>query len=219
MTVSAETVLGAVEEIASLLEADGAHLRIIDVDDDGLSVELTVDFEDVSCEECVMPPARLRDTVATALVRRAGRPVRLVLHDPRAQVVAADGGLIAGQMVVLDPRGVAPDDGEADPGPDAGPLAGKTVAVRCDILWQSFDWTLDEWIAGLREAGAEVLTFRRIQGLVGADYERAQAEYEAVLSRADLAISGLANCGSCTSWTIRDALTAAERGLPTVAVA
>ena len=29
---------------------------------------------------------------------------------------------------------------------------------------------------------------------------------------------GLGNCGSCTGWTIRDALTAADRGLPTVAV-
>jgi hypothetical protein len=54
---------------------------------------------------------------------------------------------------------------------------------------------------------------------VGAEYERAQGEYEAMLSQADVAISGLANCGSCTSWTVRDALTAAERGLPTVAIA
>jgi hypothetical protein len=63
------------------------------------------------------------------------------------------------------------------------------------------------------------LTWRRVQGLVGADYDRAQAEYETMLASADLAISGLANCGSCTSWSIRDALTAASRGLPTTAVA
>lgn len=34
-----------------------------------------------------------------------------------------------------------------------------------------------------------------------------------------MVVSGLANCGSCTGWTIRDAITAANTGLPTVAVA
>ena len=64
-----------------------------------------------------------------------------------------------------------------------------------------------------------MVTWRRVQGLVGEDYERAQGEYEAMLASADVAISGLANCGSCTSWSVRDALTASAMGLPTTAVA
>ena len=24
-------------------------------------------------------------------------------------------------------------------------LRGKTVAIRCDVLWESFDWTLEEY--------------------------------------------------------------------------
>jgi hypothetical protein len=150
-----------------------------------------------------------------------------VLQDPRARdLVDTDLSLAATvdaeqhrQVVVLDPTGVAAAGGEADPGPEVGSLRGKTVAIRHDILWQSFDWTVEEWTAGLTSAGAAVRTWRRIQGLVGDEYERAQAEYEAMLRVADVLISGLANCGSCTSWTVRDALTAAERGLPTVAVA
>jgi hypothetical protein len=38
------------------------------------------------------------------------------------------------------------------------------------------------------------------------------------LESVDVAVVGLGNCGSCTGWTIRDALTAAAKGLPTTAV-
>jgi len=92
------------------------------------------------------------------------------------------------------------------------------VAIRHDILWRSFDLTVEEWQRLLEEAGVTVLRWRRVQGLAGPEYERAQAEYEAMLARSDVAISGLANCGSCTSWSVRDALTAAGHGLPTTAV-
>jgi hypothetical protein len=220
-TTTSEALLEAVEQVRSLLRADGADLRVLALDEAALEVELALDFADVSCEECVLPPSSLRDTVLAALNRSAGAPVNLVLHDPRAEAAGAgvvDNGPV-GQLIVLDPTGIAPDVGPPNPGPDAGPLKGRTVAIRHDILWRSFDWTVEEWTASLEQAGARVLTWRRVQGLVGADYERAQAEYEAMLAQADIAISGLANCGSCTSWSVRDALTAVARGLPTTAVA
>ena len=44
-------------------------------------------------------------------------------------------------------------------------------------------------------------------------------ELEAFVNTIDIAIVGLANCGSCTGWTIRDAITAATAGLPTIAIA
>ncbi len=44
-------------------------------------------------------------------------------------------------------------------------------------------------------------------------------ELAAWLATIDVAIVGLANCGSCTGWTIRDAITAAGTGMPTVAIA
>jgi hypothetical protein len=220
--IDSTSLLGALDEVADVLRADGAALRVLSVDEQEPHVELALDFDSVECEECVLPPDRLHDTVTAALTRRAGRPVTVLLHDPRVaddERAAAIGSGPSPRIVVLDPTGVAPDVGEPDPGPDAGPLRGKTVAIRHDILWQSFDWTVEEWIARLEEAGATVRTWRRVQGLVGEDYDRAQAEYEAMLAPADVVISGLANCGSCTSWSVRDALTAAAHGLPTVAVA
>ncbi|MDO8364178.1 MAG: hypothetical protein Q7V88_14890 [Actinomycetota bacterium] len=213
----------AIDSLIEMLRVDGADLRIIAIDEHAPSVELSVDFADVDCEDCVLPPDRLHDTVTSVISKRAGRPVSVLLHDPRrAQPHAAAGGGAGGgaQWIdVLDPAGVAPDVGEPNPGPAAGPLAGKTVAIRHDILWDSFDWTVDEWTAGFKAAGADVLTWKRVQGLVGADYERAQAEYEAMLAKADLAVSGLGNCGSCTSWSVRDAITASTHGLPAAAVA
>lgn len=216
-TVDAAALRGALDEVAALLRADGATLRCRAVDEGRAHVELAVDFDDVECEDCVLPPDRLVEMVTSALSSRAGRPVAVDLDDPRAARVEPAGPV--GTIVVLDPTGVAPDLGDPDPGPDAGPLHGKTVAIRHDILWASFDWTVEEWTSALERAGATVRTWRRVQGLVGADYDRAQAEYEAMLAGADVAISGLANCGSCTSWSVRDALTAAQRGLPTTAVA
>jgi hypothetical protein len=220
-TTDAAVLLSAVDELAELLSADGATLRVLSLDENAPYVELAVDFAGVECEECVLPPDRLHDTVTAVISRHAGRPVTVVLHDPRRgeSAVTTISSADHQWLEILDPSGVAPDFGIPDPGPAAGSLKGKTVAIRHDVLWHSFDWTVEEWEAGLVAAGATVLKWKRVQGQVGADYERAQAEYEAMLAKADIAFSGLGNCGSCTSWSVRDALTAASKGLPAAAVA
>ena len=119
--------------------------------------------------------------------------------------------------IVLDPTAGSNAD-IATPGPDAGPLAGKRVAIRIDMLWRSWDWVSQIWAEELRAEGAEV-EFWRSCGRTGEEGRVAAEEYAAVLARADMAIVGLGNCGSCTSWTIADALQAAVTGIPTIAVA
>lgn len=118
---------------------------------------------------------------------------------------------------VLDPTAYRNDD-LAYPGPDAGALIGKRVGFRLDRMWRAWDWISELWADRLREAGAEV-SFWRSGGRSGAEGERHEAEYRAFLESIDVAIVGLANCGSCTGWTVRDAITAANAGLPTTAVA
>jgi len=210
----------AIEDLAELLRADGATLQTIAVDAVAPSVELTISFDGVDCEDCVLPPDRLLDTASLVISKHAGARVGVILHDPRrTQARGADQPPTPSTMLeVLDPTGVGPKVGAPNPGPAAGSLRGKTVAIRHDILWRSFDLTVEEWQRMLEDAGATVLRWRRVQGLTGPQYEHAQAEYEGMLAKADVAISGLANCGSCTSWSVRDALTAAGRGLPTTAV-
>lgn len=119
--------------------------------------------------------------------------------------------------IILDPT-VSLIHDIAEPGPDAGMLRGKRIAIRIDMLWRSWDWVSEVWAEELRAEGAEV-TFWRSCGRTGEEGVIADRDYNALLARSDMAIVGLGNCGSCTSWTIADALTAAATGIPTIAVA
>lgn len=118
---------------------------------------------------------------------------------------------------VLDPTATRSED-VASQGPDAGILAGKRVGFRLDRMWRAWDWISDLWADKFREAGAEV-SFWRSAGRSGEEGERCEREYQQFLRSIDVAVVGLANCGSCTGWTIRDAITAANTGLPTTAIA
>jgi hypothetical protein len=118
---------------------------------------------------------------------------------------------------ILDPTARRADD-ITSPGPDAGSLAGKRVGFRLDRMWRAWDWISEGWAEKFREAGAEV-SFWRSAGRVGEEGERCEREYKAFIESIDVAVVGLANCGSCTGWTVRDAITAANAGLPTTAIA
>jgi hypothetical protein len=118
---------------------------------------------------------------------------------------------------VLDPTAMRDDD-ITSPGPDAGLLQGKTVGFRLDEIWRAWDWIAEIWAEEFRKAGATVKFWRSDQGRTGAEGERIARELEAFLNSIDVAVIGLGNCGSCTGWTIRDALAAADKGLPTTAI-
>ena len=119
--------------------------------------------------------------------------------------------------LVLDPT-ASRDDDNPSPGPDAGLLAGKRIGIRVDNIWRAWDWISELWADKFRAAGAEV-SFWRCYGRSGEEGERMDRELKDWLKTIDVAVVGLANCGSCTGWTVRDAITAANAGLPTTAVA
>lgn len=118
---------------------------------------------------------------------------------------------------VLDPT-ASRDDDITSPGPDAGALNGKVVGIRLDEIWRAWDWVAEIWAQAFRTAGAEVIFWRSHQGRTGAEGERVARQLDEFLDAIDIAVVGLGNCGSCTGWTIRDALAAADKGLPTTAV-
>ena len=118
---------------------------------------------------------------------------------------------------VMDPRAVRDDD-DASPGADAGSLAGKVVGFRLDEIWRAWDWVSEIWGREFKKAGATVRYWRSHQGRTGAEGERMAKELDEFLGSIDIAVVGLGNCGSCTGWTIRDALAAVEKGLPTTAI-
>jgi hypothetical protein len=119
--------------------------------------------------------------------------------------------------MVLDPTSAREDD-VTDPGPDAGSLRGKRIGFRVDQMWRSWDWISALWAERFEAAGATVHYWRSC-GRSGDEGERMDRELKQFLAGIDIAIVGLANCGSCTGWTVRDAIAAANAGLPTVAIA
>lgn len=92
---------------------------------------------------------------------------------------------------VLDPTAPPPAQ-DADPGPDAGSLAGRTVGLRYDTAWRSYEWVLDEWAPRFEAAGATVRRFLA-GNRIGEEGDRTAAELAAFAADVDLALVGLGN--------------------------
>ena len=71
----------AIEEIRSLVQADGSDMELVGVDGDVVRLRLVI--VDTTCVECVMPRQFLEE-VALDILRRADPAVRRVeIDDPR----------------------------------------------------------------------------------------------------------------------------------------
>jgi len=95
------------------------------------------------------------------------------------------------RIVVLDPT-APPAQADADPGPDTGHLQGKTVGIRYDRTWRSFEWVIDEWQRLLAADSAQVRTWCA-GSRIGGQGERTRTELEAFADAVDIAILGLGN--------------------------
>jgi hypothetical protein len=80
-----ESVMLAVDEVARILRADGAQLLLIEANPKTARVHLQLVLETVGCEECILPPAMLRETITESLQRRIVGEFELVLDDPRPE--------------------------------------------------------------------------------------------------------------------------------------
>ncbi len=78
-----DAVARAVDEVGRILRADGADLLLVEADPKTLRVRLELRFDDVSCEECILAPDQLAETVQAAISRRVPGEFELVLADPR----------------------------------------------------------------------------------------------------------------------------------------
>jgi hypothetical protein len=95
------------------------------------------------------------------------------------------------RILVLDPTAPAPE-ADPDPGPDAGSLRGRTVGLRYDTAWRSYEWVIDEWAPRLRGAGAEVRPWRA-GNRIGDEGRRTRSELDAFAGEVDVALVGLGN--------------------------
>ena len=78
-----EAVAAAVDEVARILRADGADLTLLDADPKTARIRLALVLDTVSCEDCVLPPDMLYETIEQSLQRRVAGEFELVLDDPR----------------------------------------------------------------------------------------------------------------------------------------
>ena len=214
-TVTAELV----DEVCNQYSQDGLIFRLLKLDDKGRHVELGLEFTDVECMDCIMPTAYLERLIATSLTKLVDGTVDVTLRDPRAGPAQAEQAAPAnaGRVIVLDPTTSA-GGGNASTGRDAGDLRGKTVLFRIDVLWESWDWIVDEWSRLLGDAGVKVASWRRSQGTWGQEGDRLQTEYESLIRSSDALIAGLGNCGSCSASTVGDALSGLYLDVPTVTI-
>ena len=78
-----DAVAVAVDEVGRILRADGGDLVLLEADLKTLRVRLELRFDDVSCEECILAPAELEETIRASIARRVPGEFELVLDDPR----------------------------------------------------------------------------------------------------------------------------------------
>jgi hypothetical protein len=78
-----DAVTAAVDEVARILRADGADLVLLEANPKTARIRLALVLTDASCEECVLPPDMLYDTIEQALRGRVAGEFELVLDDPR----------------------------------------------------------------------------------------------------------------------------------------
>lgn len=96
-------------------------------------------------------------------------------------------------------------------------LAGRRIGLRTDLAWRSWALIADEWEKRLRDEGADVRcveTGAQV-GEHGRDDRRTIEEWS---DEIDGGLVGLGTCGSCTSFTIKDAVTLESHGKPSIAV-
>ena len=117
-------------------------------------------------------------------------------------------------ITILDPRAEGADEDRGN-GPDLGPLRGRTIGLKTDEFWYSWDWVAEEWATLLQADGAQTVTWREPMPQ-GVSTPLSVADFDQFADRVDAIVTGLANCGSCTFVAVRAGLQALERGFPTV---
>lgn len=81
-----QKIEAAVYETGRMLRADGGNLVLVEADPKTDRIRLRLEFDDVRCEECILPPDALHATIEHALQREVGGEFELIVEDPRRGV-------------------------------------------------------------------------------------------------------------------------------------
>ncbi|MGQ0824759.1 MAG: UGSC family (seleno)protein [Actinomycetota bacterium] len=98
-----------------------------------------------------------------------------------------------------------------------GPVTGLCAGIRTDTAWRSWQCIATVWDGRLREDGATVVSVET-HGMVGAAGFDDRTHIDEMAATVDFAIVGLGTCGSCTSFTVADAVTIEKHAKPVLAI-
>jgi len=97
------------------------------------------------------------------------------------------------------------------------PTRGRTIGLRTDMAWRSWQLIAQEWAQLLERDGAATEALET-QAQVGKGGHQDRENIAAWAGRVDGGFVGLGTCGSCTSFTVHDAVTLEQHGKPSVAI-
>lgn len=95
------------------------------------------------------------------------------------------------------------------------PIAGRRIGLRHEGSWRSWLLIVDDWVQLLRADQAEPVVLQA-GGRVGIDGVRTHLDIQTWAAEVEAGVSGLGTCGSCTSNSVRDAVTLEALGKPAI---
>ena len=97
------------------------------------------------------------------------------------------------------------------------PLTGLTIGLRTDRAWRSWQLIASVWDEYLKRDGAQTIAVET-GAQIGDPASSDRKQIDEFAGQVDAAIVGLGTCGSCTTFTIKDAVTVEENEKPVVAI-
>jgi hypothetical protein len=97
------------------------------------------------------------------------------------------------------------------------PIAGLTIGIRADRAWRSWQLVSEIWAEYLERDGATTIAVET-GAQMGRPGSEDRKQIEELANITDCAIVGLGTCGSCTTFTIKDAVVVEEHAKPVVAI-
>jgi hypothetical protein len=120
-------------------------------------------------------------------------------------------------ITIRRPTAARPDREQAPAFTVDGPVEGARVGLRTDMAWRSWQLIASDWAKRLHEQGATTVALET-QAQVGDGGTQDRVNVAAWSDEVDFGIVGLGTCGSCTSFSVHDAVTLEQHGKPSIVV-
>jgi hypothetical protein len=95
------------------------------------------------------------------------------------------------------------------------PITGARIGIRHEGSWRSWMLIAGEWEHFLKRDGAEPVVVQTGER-VGHEGAETRARVREWADSIDCAVSGLGTCGSCTSWSVSDAVAVEDKLKPSI---